>query len=98
MELEDEPNGLGAVLGRVVQLLDGLSSDSDRAGIGTVECAHEVEKRALAAAGRPGEGDELPWLDPERDVLERPDAPILERLADVLELDADDLAHCERIQ
>ncbi len=44
-------------------------------------------KRALPAAGRTGERDELARLDPERDVLERADASVLEALPNVLDDD-----------
>ena len=87
MELEDKADGGGAVLSRVVHALEQLAADGDRAGVGSVEQADQVEKGALAAAGRPGERDELAGRDPERDTVERPDAAVIEGLDDTLDDD-----------
>ena len=63
-------------------------ADDDLAGVRPVERADEVQKRALAAAGRAGERDELAFVDGrQRDVLERADAAVLEALPDVPNLD-----------
>ncbi len=57
-----------------------------------LEPEREAQQRRLAAAVRPGDPDERPLLDGERDVLERRGtAPIGER--DVLELDRGGRAH-----
>ena len=51
-----------------------------------LEAEHEAEQGRLAAAVRPGDRDELARADPERDVLEHPNArPVAER--DAVELD-----------
>src|SRR5439155_1484711 len=54
VELEDEADGPGAVLGRIAQLVHPLAADPDRARVGLVERADEVQQGALAAARRPG--------------------------------------------
>ena len=59
----------------------------DLARVGPVERADEIQQRALAAAGRTGERDELARLDLQRHVLERADAPAFEALANVLDDD-----------
>ena len=66
---------------------DVEAADHDLAGVRPVERADEVQKRALAAAGRPGERDELPGGDRQRHVLEGTDPAVLEALADVPNLD-----------
>ena len=59
---------------------------------GALEPEREAQQRRLAAAVRPGDPDERPVLDGERDALERGrTAPIGER--DVLELDRGNRAH-----
>ena len=87
MELEDEADGLGPVVRRIVEPADVHAVDVDLARVGPVERADEIQQGALPAAGRTGERDELARLDPERDVLERADASVLEALPDVLDDD-----------
>ena len=80
----DEPHRLCAVRDRVREPLHVLAADDDRPRIRPVERAHEVEERALASSRRAGQRHELAGLDLEGHILERPYAPILERLADML--------------
>ena len=87
MELEDEADGVGAVAGRVVEPGHVLAADPDLAGVGPVERADQVEERALAAARRPGERDELARVELERDVLECADAAALEALPHMPDVD-----------
>ena len=87
VELEDEADDLRAVVGGIGERVDALAADGDRARVRPVERADEVQQRALPGAGRAGQRDELARLDPQRDVLERGDAPVLEALAHVLEDD-----------
>ena len=49
-----------------------------------VERAEQVQQRALPAARRAGDRHELALLDPERDIDERGDRPVLERARDVV--------------
>ena len=63
MELEDEADGRRSVLRRVVQMAQIRSADRDRALVGQVERADEVQQRALATAGRADDGRELTLLD-----------------------------------
>src|SRR5438270_5660817 len=87
VELEDECNRSRAVARRIVEAGDVHAVDDDRAGIGTVERADEIEERALASAGRSRQRDELARVDMERDIDESRDASALEALADVLDVD-----------
>ena len=66
---------------------DVEAADDDLAGVRPVERADEVQERALAAAGRARERDELPRGDRQRHVLEGADPAVLEALADVPNLD-----------
>ena len=93
MELEDEADDPGAVVGGIGERVDALAADGDRAGVRPVESSDEVQERALPGAGRAGQRDELARLDAQRDILERGDAPVLEALADVLEDDLGARAH-----
>ena len=64
-------------------------------GAGAVETAHEREKRALAAAGRPDDGHELAGADVQGDVTQRRDmhlVPAAELARDGVEAEADRLA------
>ena len=47
-----KPTVDGPVLGRVAEALEIRAADRDRARVGPVERADEVQQRALAAAGR----------------------------------------------
>src|SRR5207245_2896092 len=87
VELEDEPDRLGAVGRRILQPLDVLPADKDLARVRPIERADEIQERALPPARRARERHELAGRDLEGHVLERPDAPVLERLADVLDGD-----------
>src|SRR5581483_1988008 len=87
MELEDEADGARAVARGVAQPLDPLAGDEDRAGVGPVERADQVQERALAAARGPRDRDELARLDREGDVAEGDDPPVLEGLRDAVEDD-----------
>ena len=89
MELEDEADGRGSVLGGVAQPVDPLAAHPDRAGVGPVEGADEVQQGALAAARRPGDGDELACGGFERDLVERDDAAVLVRLPHPLDRELD---------
>jgi hypothetical protein len=84
VELEDEADNRCAVLG-AVELGHALAGDLDLTGVGAVERADQVQQRALAATGRPGDRDKLARLDAERDVDERRDAAVLERAGDVID-------------
>ncbi len=80
MPLEHEPDRRGAILVGPLERVEPLPADLDRAGVGPVERADEVQDRALPRPGRTGERDELAGLDAERDVAERGDAAALEAL------------------
>jgi hypothetical protein len=62
VELEDEADRRGPVLGRV-QAVELAPVDLDRAAVRPFERADQVEQRALARPGRTGECDQLARLD-----------------------------------
>jgi len=84
VELKDEADRRRAVL-RGVDAFERGAVHEDLAGIRPVERTDEVEQRALSAPRRTGQRHELARLEPKRGLVERPDAPILERLADALD-------------
>ena len=86
MELEHEADGPGPVLRRI-RAVHHRTVDRDRAGVGPVERADQVQERALARPGRSRQRNELTGRDPQRDVLERSDPPALERLPHMLDDD-----------
>ncbi len=55
---------------------DILAADNDLAAIGVVEAGDDAQERALAAAGRPDEGDEFASLGLEADTLQNAVAAI----------------------
>ena len=69
VELEDEADRPGAVLRRILEPLEPLAPDDDRPRVRPVERPDQVQQRALAAAGRPGQRDDVARLEPERHVL-----------------------------
>jgi hypothetical protein len=83
VELEDEADDrrpvAGAVLGPERQ-----AGDRDLPGRRPVEGTDQVQQGALAAARRPGDGNELALLDAEGDIHERRNPPLLERPRDML--------------
>ena len=58
-----------ALVGR--QVRDVLAVDLDAARVGVLEAGDHAQRRRLAAAGRPEEGDELAALGGEDEVLDR---------------------------
>ena len=86
MELKDEADRRGAVLGGV-QPFERGAVNRDRAGVRPVERPDQVQQGALPAAGRPGQRDELARLEPQRRGVEGTDATTLERLADAVDDD-----------
>jgi hypothetical protein len=92
VELEDEPDSGGSILGGVTSV-ERLAVHDDASGIGPVERTDEVQQRALSASRRPRERDELTSVELERSILERADPPVLERPADMFD---DDLGAAQR--
>src|SRR5262245_28074933 len=92
MELKHEADGGSPVLRRILQPLQVLIADDDLPGIGPIECADQVEQRALAGSGRSGQRDEVARAKPHRDVSERADQSVFERLRDVVDNDLDTAA------
>ena len=93
MELEDEADDSGAVVGRIGERVDTLAAHGNRARVRPVESSDEVQERALPGAGRTCQRDELTRLDAQRNILERGDPPVLEAFANVLEDDLGARAH-----
>ncbi len=89
VELKDEAHRRRPVAGRVRKLSEIRSADGDRARVGEIEGADEVQQRALAAAGRPHDRREVPRLELERDLVECDDAAAFERLRDTVDDDVD---------
>jgi hypothetical protein len=86
VELEDEADRGSPVVGAV----DGIERspvDLDRAGVGRVQRAEQVEERALAAPGRSGERDELARGQPQGRPVEGLDPAALEGLLDPVDDD-----------
>jgi hypothetical protein len=79
MELEDETDFLVAKKGEfvLVQIGDELPGDFDRAAVGLVEEAQQIEERAFAAAGRAHDGVDALGIEMKRDVVEDVDAVFL---------------------
>jgi hypothetical protein len=67
--------------------IEALAGDADAPGRRPVEGADQVQQGALAAARRPGDGDELALPDAQRDVCERCDPDVLERARDAVDDD-----------
>ena len=53
----------------------GMPSKADRAGVGPLKAADEIEESALARAVRPDHADDLAGPDGDRLVLQRDQAP-----------------------
>src|SRR5664280_723044 len=87
VELEDKADDFGSVLHGIAQVFDAPRANADRARIGPVERSDQVEQRALTAARRTHQRNELARLDAQVHVLERANQPALEALADVLDDD-----------
>src|SRR4029450_13820922 len=98
VELKDEAHGLRAISREVVYLGEIGAAHPDRARVRKVESADEIQKRALATAGRPHDGREVTRLELEGHIVER-DAPApFERLGDMVDGDVGaarrSLRHC----
>src|SRR5437868_1694348 len=62
VELEHEADGFGPVSGRVLEPLEVATVYRDRAAVRPVERAEKVQQRALPAARRTGQRNELAGL------------------------------------
>src|SRR5690606_27970545 len=73
VELEDEPHVLPAVLRqrRFVRSAELLVAIEHLARRGDIESAKNIQERALAAAGRTKQHEELTLIQVERDVAQR---------------------------
>ena len=87
MKLEHQTDVPAAVPGDVVQLRDVRPGDLDHAGRRPVEGGEEVQHRRLPAPGRSGDTYPFAGLDRERERVEGLDGAVVERLADLDELD-----------
>jgi hypothetical protein len=81
VELENEADGCGAVLGCVKRVERG-AVDTDRTRVRPVERADQIEQRALSASGRSGQRNELAGLESQGRVLESANPAVFESLAD----------------
>ena len=84
-DVKDKADDLAPVARGVGEPGDVLAVDNDLARVRPVERADEVEERALARAGRTGDGDELARVEVEREPVERCD--VAEALAEIADVD-----------
>jgi hypothetical protein len=79
VELEDEPDVVGAPAGRlgVGHPADVLAADLDVARGGRIQAGDEVQQRRLARAGRSHQGEELALIHVQVEVLEHRDDDLI---------------------
>jgi hypothetical protein len=89
VKLEDEADLLAPIAIEPVDVGEIATMNADSSGRRMVKGRDEVQRRRLAATGRPDQHDELTWRDLKRGVVEDDTAATAVRLDDIDELEGE---------